>query len=159
MEERASRLLAQSDSVLFAHGGCHVFALALREFTGLPLLWVREDDGSYDHVACDGGNQSVVDYFGWFSYLDYVRAESLDGRAIRFKSTEEEEVRRRQTLIHGPGYYAHPEFLIPAFERAHTWISKHHHVFKGDQKIIIPGLRRIQRADENDIYRLFGEKT
>ena len=146
MEERALQLLELPDHLLFAHGGCHVFALALREFFRLPLVWIHEDGGLHDHVACDGGDRHIVDVFGWVSYPEYIRAERFDDRAIRFDPIQEEEVKRRFTLVRGSGYYAHPDFYMPALGRADAWITKHREIFEGASKIVIPGLSRIQKA-------------
>lgn len=149
MEERASELLALSDHVLFAHGGCHVFALSLRKFSGLPLLRILEVGGTYNHLACNPGNGCLLDFFGLFTHAKYVREENLDGRDIQFAPITEEEVKKRFIVARGPGYYAHPDFFVPATERAHAWIVKHRAYFDGTKKIAIPDLRRTTTASDN----------
>ena len=68
MEEntRGSRLLALSNEVLFNHGGCHVFALALSDRFGYPLLLVTGTSPSYYHlhIACNPSDGWLLDYFG-----------------------------------------------------------------------------------------------
>src|ERR1035441_6722278 len=96
MEGYASELLALPDEVLFTHRGCHVFALALKESFQYPLLWVREESGKHDHVACAPEEGRLVDLFGWFSYLEYIRAEILDDLRIRFLPIQAEEVERSE---------------------------------------------------------------
>jgi hypothetical protein len=152
MDERAAELLAIPDDTLFTHGGCHVFALALREFTRLPLLWVREDGGSWDHLVCDPGGELFVDFFGWFSRSEYLREEMLDGRAIRFVRIAEEEVRSRFVTVRGQGYYAHPDFLVPATERARQWIATHRAYFDGTKKVAIPGLSRVKTVGTDEMF-------
>lgn len=147
MEERATRLLNLPDDVLFGHGGCHVFALALHDAFHLPLLWVREEDGPHDHVACSSGG-GLLDFFGWFSHAEYIHEEILDGHPIRFVPVEEEVLKRRFIFTRGPGYYAHPEFYSSAAERARTWIAKHREYFDGTKQVAIPGLCRVKRANQ-----------
>lgn len=151
MEAWASYLLEQSDTVLFRAGGCHVFALALRSLYGYPLLWVKEDGKLYDHVACDAGDGYVLDFFGTFSHEEYVRSEKLYSRQIEFVPIEEAEVKSRFVLEAGLGYYAHPDFMLPATERANTWIMKHHEYFDGTRRCAIPGVSRVEVANLNEI--------
>lgn len=146
MEARASHLLELHDSVLFRAGGCHVFALALRALYAYPLLWVKEDRGRYDHVACDAGDGRVLDFFGTFSHEEYVRSEKLCSRPIDFVSIKEADVKSRFVFGDGSGYYAHPDFMQPATERANLWIMKHHEYFDGTKWCAIPGVSRVEKA-------------
>ena len=151
MEARALYLLEHPDTRLFRAGGCHVFALALRSLYGYPLLWVKEDGNRYDHVACDAGGGHVLDFFGTFTYGEYVRSEKLRSRPIEFEPIEEAEVRGRFVLGDGHGYYAHPDFMLPATERANSWIMKHHEYFDGTKRCAIPGVSRVDVANLNEI--------
>ena len=151
MEARASYLLEQPDTVLFRAGGCHVFALALRSLYGYPLLWVKEDENRHDHVACDAGGGHVLDFFGTFTHGEYVRSERLCSRPIDFVSIKEEEVRGRFVFVPGRGYYAHPDFMLPATERARSWIMRHYEYFDGTKRCAIPGLSRVEVANLNEI--------
>lgn len=159
MEERASELLKLPDDVLFAHGGCHVFALALRDFSGLPLLWVRGEGGSHDHVACNPGDQQLLDFFGWFSYSEYRREECLEHHKILFIPTTEEEVRKRFISVRGAGYYAHPDFTSRASDRAWKWIERHRSYFDGTIKAKIRGSSRVKIAGDEEIGAIFKSRT
>jgi hypothetical protein len=153
VEERTFRLLRETDDVLFRAGGCHVFALTLSKKKGLPLLWVHEDGGTYDHVACVGGEGVIVDFFGWFSFQEFCRSDWIEARAIRFSPIDEAEVHRRFVYGPGPGYYALAEFFEPAAARARAWIERHDDVFSGRERIVIPGVSRIQTLhDPNSIF-------
>lgn len=150
MEDRAFELLALPDDVLFAHGGCHVFALVLSEVFSYPLMWICDEGGDHDHVACAPRTGSLLDVFGWFSYRDYVREEILGDRAIRFLPLGRRELQQKFIFGRGRGYYAHESFMSPAHERARSWISRHRDYFDRTRQTAIPGLRRVKRAsDEN----------
>ena len=155
MDKYASELLALPDEVLFTHRGCHVFALSLKELFQFPLLWVREEGGSHDHVACSAGRARLLDVFGWFSYSEYIREERLEGLSIRFLPIEAEEVKKRFIFTRGRGYYAHPDFFIRATERARAWIAKYREYFDGTEKAAIPSLQRVKRASDEAIDALF----
>jgi hypothetical protein len=137
-------LLAKPNDTLFTHGGCHVFALALRDFTHLPLIWIHEDGGSWDHLACDAGSGFIVDFFGWFSHSQYLHEEMIEDRTIRFDAISEEQVTRRFVFGPGQGYYARPDFVVPAMQRARIWIAAHRDYFDGTKKVVIPGLSRLK---------------
>jgi hypothetical protein len=156
VEERTVRLLRETNDVLFRAGGCHVFALALAEKKGLPLLWVHEDGGTYDHVACAGGDGVIVDFFGWFSFTEFCRADWIESRAIRFSPIAEADVRARFVFGPSQGYYALPEFFEPAADRARAWIQKHDDIFSGRNRIAIPGVSRLQTMDDADA--IFGQE-
>ena len=151
MEASASYLLEQPDTVLFRAGGCHVFALALRSLYGYPLLWVKEAENLHDHVACDVGGRYALDFFGSFTHDEYLKAGKLQSRQIEFAPIAEEEVRRRFVFGPGRGYYAHPDFMLPATERANSWIMKHREYFDGTKRCAIPGLSRVEVADLGEI--------
>jgi hypothetical protein len=153
LEQRASTLLALPGDELFAHGGCHVFALALKERFSYPLLWVREEGGPHDHVACAPEHGRLLDVFGWFSHDEYRREEMLDRRQISFLLIQEEEVKRRFIFAPGQGYYAHPDFFCPATERARTWIAKYREYFDGTRKVTIPSLHRVKKTSGEDIFQ------
>ena len=160
MEQYASELLALCDEQLFTHGGCHVFAFALREeIRPYPLLRVREKGGDHDHVACapDPEDERLLDVFGWLSHDEYKREEMLERRQLSFLLIQEEEVKKRFTLTRGQGYYAHPDFFCPATERARAWIAKYREYFDGTQKVAIPGLHRVKKASGEDIDAIFQE--
>ena len=152
MEARARELLELPDTKLFAHGGCHVFALALHEFTGLPLLAVTERDGPHDHLGCRAEDGRLVDCFGWFTKAEYVREDRQGGKIISFALIGKEAIKSRFILGRGCGYYAHPEFLEPAAERARAWIGQHRKYFDGTEKTIIPGFSRVQKGDAKGIW-------
>ena len=158
MEERALELLTQPDHVLFRAGGCHVFALALRDASGLPLLWLREVGGGYDHIACAPAAGHVLDFFGWFSYSEYMHEEMLGGRTIRFDPINDDEVRRRFIFTKGQGYYAHSEFFVPAPERARAWIEEHRDYFDGNKKKAIPGVCRVTKANDEGLATINKER-
>jgi hypothetical protein len=151
MEAYASELLALPDEVLFTHRGCHVFALALKERFQYPLLWVREECGKHDHVASAPEEGRLVDLFGWFSYREYIRAEMLDELGIRFLPIQAQQVERRFIFAPGKGYYAHPDFFIPATERARAWIAKYREYFDGTEKAAIPGFERAKKASDQAV--------
>lgn len=151
MEARALYLLEQPDTRLFRAGGCHVFALALRSLYGYPLLWIKEDENRHDHVACDAGGGYALDLFGAFTHDEYINAGKLHSRQIEFEPIEEEEVRCRFVFGAGRGYYAHPDFMRPATERAKSWIMKHHEYFDGTKRCAIPGLSRVEVANLNEV--------
>jgi hypothetical protein len=153
MEERASELLDLPDDVLFTHGGCHIFALMLKERFYLPLLWVREKDGDYDHIGCAPEEGKILDVFGYFSHSEYIQGEMLNGRLIYFDTLEEEEMRKRFILVRGKGYYAHQDFVEIASLRARNWISKYLKYFDGTEKTSIPGLQRVKNTA--DPYAIF----
>ncbi len=108
MEERASESLDLPDDVLFAHGGCHIFALMLKELFRLPLLWVREKDGDWDHVGCAPEEGKILDVFGYFSHPEYIKEEMLNGRPIRFCALEEIVMGKRFIL----GWIWQPSDLV-----------------------------------------------
>lgn len=95
-----------------------------------------------------------MDFFGWFSYSQYLNDEFLDGRAIRFDRISEDEVKRRFIFVRGPGYYAHPDFLVPATERALRWIDMHRDYFDGAKKFAIPGLSRAKTVSTDEIQTI-----
>ncbi len=152
MEARAHWLLTLPDPVLFAHGGCHLFALALKEFTGFPLLWVQEQGGRHDHLGCSAPDGRLVDCFGWFSEPEYIRAERLDDHDITFVEVDEDAVRRRFITGAGNGYYVHPDFLGPATKRALAWIARYREYFDGTTKTPIPGLSRLNRTGSRALW-------
>lgn len=146
MEERATELLSMPDCRLFAHGGCHVFAIVLSEISQLPLLWVTENGGNHDHIGCAAADGKLSDVFGTFSLSEYVRAEILDDRKIEFRPSTLAEIERRFVTAHGPGYYAHPDFVGAARLRAELWIKRYIDYFDGTKPTPIPGLDRVERA-------------
>ena len=77
MNPRAADLLALPDNDLFAHGGRHVFACVLHDFSGLPLLWIHDAEATHDHVACDPGDGCLVDFFGHVAFSEYQKEEYL----------------------------------------------------------------------------------
>nr|CAP48418.1 putative integron gene cassette protein [uncultured bacterium] len=154
MKNRTLNLLNLPDDILFRAGGCHVFALALRGFSKLPLLWIRGSEG-YDHLACNPESGCVLDYFGFFTKHEYVHEEILSDRGIYFSPITEEEIRSRYTLTSGRGYYADPEFLKQAKVRAKSWISKHHPYFDGTVRGMIPGVKRATTSSKSNIDKLF----
>ncbi len=159
MEKRAQELLKLPDDVLFAHGGCHVFALALRRIFQLQLLSIRNDSGSHDHVACGLGERRILDFFGGFSYSEYLSAETLNDFDIRFLAIDEEKIRKRYTYTCSPGYYVHRDFYIPAEKRARAWITKHYEYFDGTKNMPIPGLSRLKETGNktDEIRSLWAE--
>lgn len=142
MEDRAKYLLSLSDDILFRAGGCHVFALALRDFSKLPLLRVRSTLDNHDHLGCNPGDGCILDFYGYLRHRDYVNEGKFDGLGIYFSPTDVDSIVNRYTLGRGPGYYAHPDFLKPACERAINWILKNREYFDGTKKCMIPGIKR-----------------
>lgn len=158
MEERAAELLSTPEHRLFAHGGCHVFAITLSAISGLPLLWVAENGGNHDHVGCAPDEENFLDVFATFSRSDYIRAKILENRRIEFRSPTVAETERRFVTVRGPGYYAHPNFVRAARLRAERWIADHRDYFDGKRPIPIPGLARVERASDLECDALFDKR-
>jgi len=150
MESRALELLELPDDVLFAHGGCHVFALTLREVSGLPLLWIRDENGLHDHLACDAGSNELVDFFGISDYEKYRSDEMLEGVCIRFSQISVGQVESRFVYERSRGYYVHKDFFDGAKRRAQRWIERHLKYFDGTMKAPIPGVLRIRKTSAQD---------
>ena len=142
------------DCRLFAHGGCHVFAIVLSEISQLPLLWVTENGGNHDHIGCAVAGGKLLDVFGTFSLSEYVRAEILDDRKIEFRSSTVAEIERRFVTVRGPGYYAHPDFVRAARLRAERWINSHIDYYDGTKPTPIPGLDRVEHASDSEFEGL-----
>lgn len=145
MEDRAERLLNLPDKVLFTHGGCHVFALALRAAFQYPMLWIRDSHGNHDHIACEPAAGNVLDYFGNFSRVEYIKAEIIYDKVIKFTRIEQEELQDKFTCNSGTGYYVHRDFFDPAMERAQNWINLNRQYFDGTKRAPIPNLSRIYK--------------
>ncbi len=158
MKERTARLLNMSDETLFRAGGCHVFALTLRELRGYPLLWIHKGDfHDHDHIACMPANDWVLDFFGWASRSEYVSAAELAGSSVCFEPIDEEELRRRFNEGTGSGYYSAPDFYFPAVARASDWLAKHQEVFDGTRRIAIPGVSRVERCSDAEVAAIFSD--
>lgn len=116
---------------IFRHGGCHVFAECLVQAFRYPLLRVWEIDGDHLHLACAPEGDVILDAVGWFSRLEYLRTDFLEGKKIRFDPTTIEKVRGEYTAEDGRGFYSHPSFMIPCTRRAEDWINRHRAHFDG----------------------------
>jgi len=154
MTERAKRLLQMDEGTLFTHGGCHVFALALRKRFQYPLVGVRvQGKGGCPHIACAPEPRVVLDVFGWFQQAEYARGELSELAALSFQQIEEEQLDSWSTQGDGEGLYVHPSFLVSATEKANTWIERHVEHFNGIDKRPIPGLCRIKKASALDVWK------
>jgi hypothetical protein len=146
MEERAAELLSIRNPWLFAHGGCHVFAMVLSEISGLPFIWVTENGGTHDHIGCGTADGKLLDVFGTFSLSEYTRAEMFEGRMIEFQPITRTEIEQKFVMNRAKGYYAHPDFILAARLRATGWIAAYSDFYDGKKPIPIPGLDRVERA-------------
>jgi hypothetical protein len=150
MEDHAAELLAMPDAVLFAHGGCHVFALVLQELYHYPLVSLRGGGGQHNHVACAPEQGVVLDVYGWFPLADYIKAEGQD-LAIRPFPLDIAQLQRQFIVTRGHGFYAHQDFVVPASARAKKWIAGHREFFDKTKMMPIPGLCRVIAVNAKDI--------
>lgn len=153
MTDRAQGLLAKEDPTLFSHGGCHVFALALkRRFPQYELVRIEDRTGRFEHLACEPAEDVVLDVFGWFTRSEYQQAERAEGRGLTFRRTSEDEIARESIETDGEGLYTHPCFLELAKRRAEAWIQQHSSYFDGTQRRPIPDLVRVQTHSAKEIF-------
>jgi len=155
MEQRAEYLLQFKDDVLFAHGGCHIFAQVLHRLTGFPLVAIRNDTGRHNHVACVPEKLFILDVYGWWSQRSYIEEEGRD-LGIRFYPLRLDELEQKYVLEDGQGFYAHPDFVGPASNRANKWIATYSDYFDGSKKCPIPGHSRIKSSTNATLTSIFG---
>ena len=146
MQPRAFKLISLSDEILFVHGGCHVFAFVLQDIFSYPLLSIRDAEENHHHIACNPEKGFILDFFGWFSYSDYIKEDRAQDLGVMFHLIEREALKKQFINGRGKGFYYHCDFWRPAEERARKWIKEHFDFFNGSIKRPIPGISRVKTA-------------
>lgn len=157
MTDHSKRLLNMPCDELFAHGGCHIFAMELRRIFDYPLLLITKEENQY-HVACAPEDIIVLDVYGWVTRAKYEKDDFLDGIIIKYTIIQEKELRSCFTEKKGLGYYYHESFRKPAIERAKKWIDKHYCYFNGDKKEPISWLKRVKMASQDVKIGIFAKE-
>lgn len=155
MNKYAEYLLTLEPDVLFAHGGCHVFALTLQREFGYPLLRIRGGTGGHHHIACSPDENVLLDVFGRFSFEQYKQDDGVKYRGVQFLSVTETELRKEFNLREGVGFYGDPDFIKQAEEMALIWINRYREYFDGRIKERIPDLSRRNKATKNELKKIF----
>jgi hypothetical protein len=154
MNERAEYLLEMPVDVLFAHGGCHIFAQVLHQRTGYPLVSIRNDSGEHNHVACVPQKGFILDVYGWWSNCSYIEEVGTD-LGICFYPIQSDKLETQFIYTAGTGFYAHPDFVVPATALATQWIARYSDYFDGLKKCPIPGYTRKKSRSKGGLAAIF----
>jgi hypothetical protein len=120
------------------------------------LISVRDGAGEHNHVACSTEEDNVLDVYGWWTRVAYIKEEGAD-LGIGFYPLELDELKKQFVSGRGKGFYVHPDFEDPARDRAKRWIEAYRAYYDGTNKCPIPGLSRVKKASGSHIHSVFRE--
>jgi hypothetical protein len=152
-------MLKEPDVTLFLHGACHVFALALHERFGYPIIVLCSLQAAHrpnaTHVYCRLGATGSVDVVGIAP--EQIALTELGWSGPHFRPIEvlPEAIEGCQSMTGGDGLYAHPAFLRATRARAQARITEYRDYYSGRNLTAIPGASRTQRASPREIEQLF----
>lgn len=144
-------LLLKGDDVLFLHGACHVFALALRDRFGYALRVVHDTtatlpDGAA-HVFCHFDESRGVDVCGIVGVRQLLRDEGWIPPRYTIKSVSATELQHYCTCTSGGGLYIESSFVALARPRADKLIAQFLDHYSGRRPEPVPGLQRVHKVD------------
>lgn len=123
MDSNTAYLLGQSDEILFAEGGCHIFASCLHDIFGYPLRLLRDVRATRPsgvvHVYCLAQQDVMVDFFGCRNERVYLRSGCYGPDSYLVGTVEPHELEAfRVKSFPGGGLYSEPLFVKRARTRA-----------------------------------------
>jgi len=149
-------LLVERDDVLFLHGACHVFALALRERFSYSLRMVRDTTAMLPngatHVFCHFDASRGVDVLGLFNVAQRLRDEGWLPLRYEIVAVTDSDLAAYYTGVPGGGLYLEPSFVAKVKGRAVALIDQFGDHYCGQNPHPVPGLHRLHQGDWRAIF-------
>jgi hypothetical protein len=156
MHRKYKTLLQNGAESLFLNGGCHVFALALHQRFGYPLVCVRDSSSnSVPHAYCRSA-EYAVDVRGFCHEKRLLDAKRWNVYPFYAATATPSEMKKHYVYsVPRVGLYENPLFLREARIQAKKQIDAYIKHYDGTLKSLIGPHPFLRETSEEEIDSLF----